>query len=146
MFRWTLAVSGFALAFSAGCAQVALAPGTGVCTDYAFGDDDAEKFLVQADTDGDGYGDSEVLTEGQDIVVSHLVVFMGCEDAFAPELSGSGRNIVVRELWDEQTDADCELCFAPSVTLTAAPSGRFTVSWYEGYADAPSAELEFRVE
>jgi hypothetical protein len=135
-----------ALVFSVGCAQVSLSPSTSVCTDYAFGDEDAEQFLVQADTDGDGYGDSESLTAGSDIVVSHLGVFMGCEDVFAPEISANGRNIVVREFWNDQTDADCSLCFAPSVTLESAPASRFTVSWYEGYADDASAELEFRVD
>jgi hypothetical protein len=129
-----------------GCAQVALSPSTSVCTDYAFDDDDPAIFIVQADTDGDGYGDSDVLSAGDGIVVSHVGVFMGCEDVFSPDISASGRKIEVRETWTESTDGDCSLCFAPSVVLEAAPAGKFSVAWYDGYADTPLAELEFRVE
>ena len=71
---------------------------------------------------------------------------MGCEDVFSPEITASGRTVEVREVWSENTDGACSLCFAPSVILEAAPKGKFSVTWYDGYATEALAELEFRVE
>ena len=129
-----------------GCAQVALAPLTSVCTDYDFDDDDSATFVVRADTDADGAPDSDVLTAGSDIHVSRVGMFMGCEDVFVPELAGGGRNVEVREFWEENTDGDCSLCFAPTVVLSSAPAGKFSIGWFDGYADEPVGTLEFRVE
>ena len=116
-----------ALLILVGCsAEISILVETAVCTDYDFDDPDAEGIEV-TNVEGDWH-------------VSHKGVFHGCADVFDPDIEGRGKVVSVREYWEERTEDDCTVCFAPTVVLEQLPPGNYEVGWYVG-EDATAVEV-----
>ena len=88
----------------------------------------------------------EVHQEGGDWYAYRVGVFQGCDDLFDPDVVGEKRRITVYEYWDARTEADCELCFQPTIILEQPGPGTYEISWYEGDQAEPIDVVTFEVE
>lgn len=116
-----------------GCgSDVAVLVETAECTDYDFDAPENESMEVTA-VDGDWH-------------VSHKGVFHGCADLFDPDISGKRKVLTVREYWEERTEDDCTVCFAPTIIIEQPPAGSYEVGWYVEDASSPYDVVSFEVE
>jgi len=118
----------FLLLLLVGCGPIDIVNETTPCEDVEF---DGETIL-------------DVKQDGEDVLVFRTPVFVGDQDAFAPELTFDGATIFVREGWQEAEDSENEVCRSPTVRLISPPSREFAVEWYLNDGVIPDFRVVFQ--
>ena len=84
---------------------------------------------------------------GENINIYRDWVFISSTAEFDPEFSQDGKDIDVREYWnDGEQDGGVETCFRPTIIINNPPSGKFSLFWYLGDDGTPFDNMRIDID
>ncbi|MBO87576.1 MAG: hypothetical protein CL927_19675 [Deltaproteobacteria bacterium] len=85
--------------------------------------------------------------QGNNITIYRDWVFIASTAEFDPEFAQDGKDITVREYWnDEEGGSGVETCFRPTIVLNNPESGKFNLFWYIGGDGTPFDNMEIDID
>ena len=85
--------------------------------------------------------------QGSNITIYRDWVFISSTAEFDPEFSQDGKDIEVREYWnDDGGSASVETCFRPTIVLNNPDSGKFNLFWYLGDEGTPFDNMQIDID